>query len=525
MNQQFNMPTPSIDATRRSLHRVSTLALAVMVVAVALFISYGPAVPTMAQAGPGAITSVTLDSHQPGQLVITWETPDPAPTDYRVSWAHTSLGFLSYKDSNEAQRANVYPAAGVNTLTINDLTPGDTYKVQMRSRYYNADRSVHNRSGPWTATTTQRVKNHPPAAPTGLTTSEVAHDSLILSWDKPNDANITGYQIQRGTDANSLHTIEANTGSLSTNYADSTVEPQTTYHYAVQALSPDGDGDQSGTVSATTPAEPQSEEQPVQNDPPAAPTGLTASSIEHDRLTLTWDDPQDDRITAYQVLRGTSEDTLSTLEPDTENASTEYTDSTAAAETTYFYAVTALSADGDGTQSSAMSVTTPAEPQFAEQPVQNDPPAAPTGLTKTGVAHDTLTLSWNDPQDDSITGYRIFRGEAYKNLPTIEEDTRSSSPSYTDNTVDEATAYFYQVVALSADTESPRSATIDVATPASSIRSVPKQSTTPSTQTLASSIDRATHYMEYLIARDLAQGFRDWTPPGRLQAVPASTCT
>ena len=516
MNQQFNMPTPSIAATRRSLHRVSTLALAVMVVVVALFIAYGPAVPTMAQAERGAITSVTLDSHQPGQLVITWATPDPAPTDYRVSWAHTSLGFLSYKDSNEAQRANEYPAAGVNTLTINDLTPGDTYKVQMRSRYYNADRSVRAWSGPWTATTTQRVKNHPPAAPTGLTTSEVTHDSLILSWDNPNDANITGYRIQRGTDANSLHTIEPNTGSPSTNYTDSTAEPETTYRYTVLALSQDGNGARSST-SVTTLAEPGSEdppnEQPVQNDPPAAPTGLTASSIEHDSLTLTWDDPQDDRITGYQVLRGTSEDTLSTLEPDTENASTEYTDSTPAAETTYFYAITALSADGDGTQSSAMSVTTPAEPQSAEQPVQNDPPAAPSGLTKTGVAHDSLTITWDDPQDDSITGYQILRGEAYKNLPTIEEDTRSSIPSYTDNTVDQATPYFYQVVALSTDTKSPKSDTIDVATPASSIRSIPRQSTTPSTQTLVSSIDRATYHMEYLIARDLAQGFRTGPHP------------
>ena len=516
MNQQFNMPTPSIAATRRSLHRVTTLALAVMVVAVALFIAYGPAVPTMAQAERGAITSVTLDSHQPGQLVITWEPPDPTPTDYRLSWAHSSLGFLSYKDSNEAQRANVYPAAGVNTLTINDLTPGDIYKVHLRARYTSGGNNNGPWSGPWTATTTQRVKNHPPAAPTGLTTSEVTHGSLILTWDNPNDANITGYRIQRGTDADSLHTIEANTGSPSTNYADSTVEPQTTYHYAVLALSQDGNGARSST-SVTTLAEPGSEdppnEQPVQNDPPAAPTGLTASSIEHDSLTLTWDDPQDDSITGYQVLRGASEDNLSTLEPDTGNASTEYTDSTAAAESTYFYAVTALSADGDGAQSSAISVTTPAEPQSEEQLVQNDPPAAPTGLTASRTSHDSLTLTWDDPQDDSITGYRILRGEAYKNLPTIEEDTRSSSPRYTDNTVNEATAYFYQVVALRADTESPKSDTIDVATPASSIRSVPRQSTTPSTQTLVSNIDRATHHMEGLVARDLAQGFRTGPHP------------
>ena len=40
----------------------------------------------------------------------------------------------------------------------------------------------------------------------------------------------------------------------------------------------------------------------------------------------------------------------------------EYTDSTVAAETTYHYAVLALSQDGDGAQSAALSVNTPAAP-------------------------------------------------------------------------------------------------------------------------------------------------------------------
>jgi hypothetical protein len=38
-------------------------------------------------------------------------------------------------------------------------------------------------------------------------------------------------------------------------------------------------------------------------DPPAKPTGLTASPASHDSVTLTWDDPGDDSITGYQVLR------------------------------------------------------------------------------------------------------------------------------------------------------------------------------------------------------------------------------
>ena len=331
---------------------LALVAMVSMVVGVALFIAYGLAGTAQGQAGSGAIPSLTLDSNEPGQLVITWQAPDPAPTDYRIIWANSSLDYLSYKDSNEAERGNVYPAGGVTTLTLNNLTPGDDYKVQLRARYYNADRSVHERSGPWTATATQRVKNHPPAEPTGLTAAWVGHDRLTLTWEDPQDANITGYRVLRGPDAGSLSTIEADTGSASTEYTDATVAAETTYFYAVLALSSDGDGPPSSAISATTPAAP----------PPAEPTGLTAARVGHDSLTLTWEDPQDARITGYRVMRGPDADSLSTIETDTGSVSTEYTDTTVAPETTYFYAVLALSSDGYGAPSTAISATTPAAP-------------------------------------------------------------------------------------------------------------------------------------------------------------------
>ena len=389
------MPTNTVSPAKLPI-----MIAAWLLVAVIALIGSGLTGNAHAQAGSDVIPSITLDSNQPGQLVITWATPEQAPTDYRVRWAHTSLGFLSYKDSNEAQRANVYPAAGVNTLTINDLTPGDIYKVHLRARYTSGGKNNGPWSGPWSATTTQRVKNHPPATPASLTTSEVTHDSLTLSWDDPQDDSITGYRILRGPDAGNLAAIQDDTGSTSTEYTDATVEPETTYQYAILAMSQDGDGDQSPAIIITTPAE-----------------------------------------------------------------------------------------------------------TVQEEPVEEDPPAAPTDITASNVAHDSLTLTWNDPQDDSITGYRILRGEAYKNLPTIEEDTGSSTPSYTDNTVGQASTYFYQVVALRADGESRKSITIDVTTPAESIRSAPQRSTAPATQTLVSNMDRATQYMANLITQDLAQKF------------------
>ena len=249
------------------------------------FIGSGIAGSAQAQGASNSIPSINLHSPGPGQLTITWATPEQTPTDYRIRWANTDLGFPSYRAANETERGNEYPTGDVNTLTLGNLTPSDSYKVQIRSRYYNADRSVHESSGPWTATVTQRVMDEPtptptpenddpPAAPTGLTTSAVAHDSLTLSWNDPQDANITGYRILRGTAADSLSTIQADTGSNGTEYEDDTVAAETTYFYAVLALSAAGNGPQSASLSATTPAAPKSKEPP----PPRR-----GSQAEHDR--------------------------------------------------------------------------------------------------------------------------------------------------------------------------------------------------------------------------------------------------
>ena len=96
--------------------------------------------------------------------------------------------------------------------------------------------------------------------------SQVAHDSVTLTWMAPSSGStVTGYRVLRGTDANSLSAIVSDTGRTTADYTDSTVAADTTYLYAVLALSQDGDGMQSATISVTTPAEPQ--------PAPAAPTG------------------------------------------------------------------------------------------------------------------------------------------------------------------------------------------------------------------------------------------------------------
>ena len=216
---------PSASRTRLPI----LIAAWLFIIAATVTMSSGLPGVVQAQAERGAIPSLTLHSSEPGQLIITWETPDPAPTDYRLRWAPTSESFLSYRDDNEAQRGNFYPLGDVTTLTLDNLTPGDSYKVQMRSRYYNADRSVRESSGPWTNTPTQRVKDHPPAAPTGLIAARIGHSVLTLTWDDPQDDTITGYRILRGTEADNLAVINSDTASNATEYEDDTVAPETAY--------------------------------------------------------------------------------------------------------------------------------------------------------------------------------------------------------------------------------------------------------------------------------------------------------
>ncbi len=87
--------------------------------------------------------------------------------------------------------------------------------------------------------------------------------------------------------------------------------------------------------------------------PPAAPTGLTASSVTASQVVLSWTaSTGSPAVTGYVVFRGGSQIGTSTT--------TGFTDSTVAASTTYSYTVAATNSAGTSPPSSPLSVTTPA---------------------------------------------------------------------------------------------------------------------------------------------------------------------
>jgi hypothetical protein len=123
---------------------------------------------------------------------------------------------------------------------------------------------------------------------------------------------------------------------------------------------------------------------------------------------------------------------------------TAYTDVGLAADTTYFYRVSALTDDGAAPPSDIVSATTP--PTIA----------VPAATEVTAVATlDTIALTWTDVADE--TGYRVERSPdgitGWVELATTGQDVTM----YVNATLSPDTAYFYRVIATNAGGDSPPS--------------------------------------------------------------------
>ena len=295
---------------------------------------------------------------------------------------------------------------------------------------------------------------NPPARPTNLQASAEPY-SVNLTWTASTDQSVTHYAVLRRDrnedDAGVFHVIDSNAGS-GLSYTDDSVSPGGSYVYRVKAVSPTGVSQWSSYAEADTPPDPVD----------LAPSNLTARPVagpgaEPAGVELAWDAPAEDAasVTGYEILRAVGDGDLATLVADTGSADTSYSDATATgASETYIYAVIARRGGKKSQQSNLATV--------------GFPPARPTGLT-TAATHDAVTLSWDDPGDDSITHYQVYRratGEdAQDDSVLIESGTGSADTTYIDDDISPATGYDYQVGAVNAHGASQRSQHFSVTTP------------------------------------------------------------
>ncbi len=335
-----------------------------------------------------------------------------------------------------------------------------TFTAPGSGTYYARVSGDRNETGTYTLSVTDVTpeledEGQKPAKPRDLSAT-VSHGQVVLTWDDPGDDSITGYVILRRVRVNDtggdFGVLVADTGTAALTYTDNTVAAGLTYTYRIKAINEHGVSERSRWFHIDTPAAPV----------PDKPRGLEATAT-HGRVVLTWDDPGDDSITGYMILRRVRvNDTggdFGVLVADTGTAALTYTDNTVAAGLTYTYRIKAINEHGVSERSRWFHIDTPAAPV----------PDKPRGLEATAT-HGRVVLTWDDPGDDSITGYMILRrvrvNDTGGEFNVLVADTGTAALTYTDNTVAAGLTYTYRIKAINEHGVSERSRWFHIDTPA-----------------------------------------------------------
>ena len=219
---------------------------------------------------------------------------------------------------------------------VEDLDPYTTYTFRVRAR----------NSAGWSAPSTAVTVTTPRETPgdAGRPTATASHERVTLTWSAAGgSAPVTGYRLQRRTGSGAWRTLVRDTGESTPGWVDYTVAAATTYSYRVAAHNHGVLGDWSSARSVTTAVAPTI---------PGQATGLTVSRGTESRLQLSWTAPADTGggVTGYRIERSpdaTPRD-WAVIEEDSRSATANWGDDVVAADTVYWYRVSAQNSAGVG---------------------------------------------------------------------------------------------------------------------------------------------------------------------------------
>ena len=300
----------------------------------------------------------------------------------------------------------------------------------------------------------------PPDKPKGLEAT-ATHGQVVLTWDDPGDDTITGYVIlrrNRDTDRKGeFRELVADTGTAATTtYTDDTVAAETRYTYRIKAINGAGTSERSRWFHIDTPAAPAPEpaNSPATGDPTISGTAQVGETLTADTSDIADADGLTNATFSYQWLADGAEIV----------GATSLTYTLADTEEGRAIKVRVSFADDAGNEESMTSAATDA---VAAEP--SVPPDKPKGLEAT-ASHGQVVLNWDDPGNDSITGYVILRrvrvNDTGGDFDVLVADTASAATTYTDDTVAASTTYTYRIKAINEHGASERSRWYHIDTPA-----------------------------------------------------------
>ena len=380
---------------------------------------------------PGPPRALTATAVSSSAIELSWSVPlssgGSAIVGYRIEGSSTGTGGWTEVVANTGNTSTTYRDTG--------LSPNTT-------RYYRV--SAINSFGTGTSSNIDDATTDLdlPNAPGQLTAEARGRSAIELDWTRPSSSGtspVTGYQIQRSsTGTGGWRNLEANTGSTTTRYTDTGLSPGTKRYYRVAAISAAGTSAWSNVAHATT------DDLTVPGVPTglrATPDGLKGST----QIRLSWSAPSNDGgspITGYRIERAVVRGGVWIIHvASTGSANTTYLDTGLTPNTTRFYRVRALNAQGSGEPSNV-----------AEGETNAARPGQPRNLRARATGSTSITLAWDAPANDGgerITGYTIrTRGPGDGTWITVVRNTGSTATTFEHTGLRPATAYRYQVAAI-----------------------------------------------------------------------------
>lgn len=354
-------------------------------------VPYGASDPMSAWTIPGVATDlVATKDDDATSVTLTW-TNSNTYSHVRVYYRLNNTGTWTYND-----------IAFDTTCQVTGLTEGALYGFKV-APYSSTSTLVGTESSVATAT----VDILPP---TDLALEATANDEITLTWTD-NSSIETGVEVYR--DDVLVHTAAADVET----WVDTGLTAGTEYTYKVRAKTGSAFSSYSDEESLTA------------GVPPGAPTGLTATKIDHDGIALAWAnaDSTDTGIEVYRSLNGTDYSLVHT----TAAHATSYNNTGLTADTQYYYKLKAINLSG----SSAFS-----DPDDATTDVYI---LAPTNLELEALSDTQVQVEW-DNASETVDYHEVWRrvtGGAYGTGPI----GTAGSDAYTDGTCLPETKYYYKI--------------------------------------------------------------------------------
>ena len=419
----------------------------------------GAATPAPGKTLPSAPINLAV---APGDtsLTVVWDLPantgGESPTGYDMRYIMTSEDETD--DANWTEQLRAWTeSSGVRSYTITGLETGVQYDVQVR-----AENSLGKGSWSATETGTPTVSLEIPSTNTAgvsvsktaltVTEEDTTGDSYMLVLDSQPTADVTvtvaghaGTEVTpnpttltfTGSKWETAQTVTVSAGAD----ADTTNDTVTLTHSATSTDS-DYEGITIHSVTATV-NDNDTTNTPATGAPAVTGTAQVGETLTASTLGIADYDGLSNVSYSYQWVRNDGSTDTDILDA---TGSTHTLVDADEGKTIKVRVSFTDDADNEETLTSGATAAVAAA-------APTEPPGRPRNLTGAANADGTVTLSWDAPNDDTVTGYRILRRkptEGEKTLLVHVNDTGSTATEYTDHDVTPDVGHAYRVKAINA---------------------------------------------------------------------------